>query len=155
VWFNITEQSINELAITKEATQFKSNHTVKAYVTEHDGGSTIYIYIKSTLTNRFRRFLRFENEGNATLNGSSFAVVGARTLFTFTMGPHYIVAINDGTFWLQEPTGDYTLRIYMVRRHYFSFRLLFNVIFSLTYKMAGFYILFTRIAQKRQAAAIT
>ena len=137
VRFNITGQSIYETMIAREAAQFKENYTVKAYIVENDGGSTIYVYIRSALTNRYRRYIRFENEGNAILNGGVITVIGARNDFTFNNGSHYYVTMSDDTFWFQESTGNYTLHIRMIRRHHFSFSL-FSITISFLLSMTMF-----------------
>jgi len=107
--------------MAKEAEQYNENYTVIAYVIENDNGSTIYVYIQSALTNRYRRYLRFDNVGNELLNGGVLTVIGANNFFTQSTGSVYGITLRDNTFWQQEPLGEYILQIQLLRQYSFSF----------------------------------
>ena len=127
VRFNITQQSLYDAIVTKGAAQYKESYSVIAYVIENDNDSTIYIYIQSTLTNRYRLHTRFVNVYDAPSNrrGITLTVIGAYNFFTLSRGSVYDITLWDDTFWHQEPLGDYTLRILMLRQYGFDFWLFF------------------------------
>ncbi|MCL2404837.1 MAG: hypothetical protein FWC92_04735 [Defluviitaleaceae bacterium] len=153
--FNITLQRIYDGMITNGATQFNEYYTVKAYVVEHDNSSTIYVYIKSAITNRYRRYIRFENEGNLHLNGGVISVIGASNFVTHRRGSHYYVTMRDDTFWFQESLGDYTLQINMIRRHGFSFRLVYRTVFFVSIMTVNVYRLFNRRKARKMKKLMT
>jgi len=108
--------------VSKEAVQLEEVGTVKAYVVASENGSTVYVYIKSAITNQYRQYARLDFKSDTVSQ-----VRGAANLLTFSEGSLYFLTMRDSALPFRPPTGEYVLNIDVLRERSFSFRILLNI----------------------------